>query len=124
VILSLERSGQFDASTSMIPNNHKCAAMDTTTYHYTVRIETDGDKLTPEGYLINNELIQAYFDHRFGLAANKWDAISCELMAITSCRELAEQIEQSGIPVQCVECSITGSNGAKIDAKWTREEGN
>lgn len=120
-LLSLERNGTFDASSSMIPNAHKCAAMETTTYQYQVKIESTGDQLSPEGFLLNNELVQNYFDSRFGPKATKWEAVSCELIALTSARELAELCRKNGVVPQSVECCIVGSNGAEIRAKWTPE---
>jgi hypothetical protein len=118
MLVSLTRSGKIHART-MRPNEHKCAAMRTKTYPYEVRIEASDRKLTPEGYIINNERIDSYFSSRFGEKAPIWDAISCENMALTACRELAQIMLNEGIDVQCVECQILGSNGAQIKGIWT-----
>ena len=118
MLINLERSGKFHAAT-MVPNPHKCAAMRTRTYQYHVRIEASDKTLTPEGFLINNERLQEYFDTRFGHKAPKWDAISCEHMALTSASELSQIMLNEGIDVQCVECRILGSNGATIKGIWT-----
>jgi hypothetical protein len=120
--LLLERSGRFNAAASMIPNNRKCGSMGSKVYSYAVRVEATDKKLTEEGFVLNNELIQAYFVGRFGAKAAKWDAISCELMARTAARDLFKQVCDGGADCQCVEVSITGSNGAKITAKWTVED--
>lgn len=121
-LLSLERNGTFDASASMIPNAHKCASMETTTYQYQVKIESAGDKLSPEGFLLNNELVQDYFDSRYGPKAHKWEAVSCELIALTSAREIADLCRKNGVTPHSVECCIVGSNGAEIRAIWTPEQ--
>ena len=118
MLVELTRAGKIHAST-MRPNEHKCAAMRTKVYPYWVRIEATDSKLSPEGYVFNNERVQNYFDTRFGEKAPIWDAISCEMMALTACRELAEIMLNEGIDVQCVECQILGSNGARIKGIWT-----
>jgi hypothetical protein len=120
VRVELTREGKIHATT-MRPNQHKCAAMNTRTYPYWVRIEANANRLSPEGYLINNERIQSYFDSRFGHLAPEWDAVSCEHIVITACHELARIIKADGIEVMCVECTILGSNGAKIKAIWLSE---
>jgi hypothetical protein len=125
VLVKLTRSGRFHA-TSMRSNSHKCAAMRTRTYPYWVSIEGTDSKLSPEGYLFNNERVQEYFDSRFGSKAPEWDALSCENMALIAAREIAQIMLNEGIDVQCVECQILGSNGAQIKGIWmpNREEQN
>jgi hypothetical protein len=119
MLINLERAGKFHAST-MHPNPHKCAAMRTRTYQYHVRIEASDKVLTPEGFLINNERLQEYFDSRFGHKAPKWEAISCEHMALAAAQELSQIMLNDGIDVQCVECRILGSNGATIEGIWRK----
>jgi hypothetical protein len=121
MLVSLTRSGRFHART-MRPNEHKCAAMRTKTYPYEVRLEATDAQLSPEGFLFNNERVQEYFDTRFGEQAPAWDAISCENMALTACRELAGIMLNEGIDVQCVECLIIGSNKAEIRGIWKKNE--
>jgi hypothetical protein len=118
MLIKLTRSGRFHAKT-MQSNPHKCAAMRTRTYAYWVSIEGTDSRLSPEGYLFNNERVQEYFDTRFGVKAPKWDAISCELLALTAAKELAGIMLNEGIDIQCVECQILGSNGAQIKGIWT-----
>lgn len=119
--ISLVRGGSFHAD-KMIPNAHKCAAMHTKIYRYEVTIEARATRLTPEGYVINNERVQGYFDERWGqLAPEPWQAISCENLALTSAREIAHRLKQDEIEVTCVRCMIVGSNGAKITATWVPE---
>jgi|HubBroStandDraft_2_1064218.scaffolds.fasta_scaffold00006_74 hypothetical protein len=92
--------------------------MRTKTYPYWVRIEGTDRKLSPEGYLFNNERIQSYFDNRFGHLAKPWRAESCENMALEACKDLSRIMLDEGIDVKCVECQILGSNGAKIRGIW------
>ena len=120
MLIELTRAGKIHAST-MIPNPTKCAAMRTKTYPYAVRIEATDKKLSPEGYIFNNERIQSYFDYRFGHLAKPWHAESCENMALTACHELAQIMLNEGIEVKCVECQILGSNGAKIRGIWNAD---
>jgi len=114
-MLVLTRSGRFKAD-HMIPNATKCAAMRTRTYEYKVRIEGTAQKLSPEGYLLNNEHVQTYFDSRWGAQAPAWDAVSCERMALTSALELCAKVHAEGTDVRLVSVHIKGSNGAWIEA--------
>jgi hypothetical protein len=118
-LVTIERSDRFHALT-MRPNTHKCAAMRTRTYPYWVHIMATDAKLSPEGYVFNNERIAEYFDTRFGHRAPEWDAISCENMALTAARELGELMQGEGIDVLRVECQILGSNGARIKGIWMK----
>lgn len=114
--ISLERGGKFHAL-NMQNNAHKCAAMRTRTYHYYVKVVTTDAKLTPEGYVFNNEYVQTYFDTKWGRQqGTPWDGMSCELMALTAATELCEKIVASGVDVYSVLCRIKGSNGAWIEA--------
>lgn len=116
-MLSLERKGSFSAAT-MIDNPHKCGAMLNRDYNYRVRMTAKSTRLTPEGYLLNNEHVQEYFDSTFGEKAQPWEAISCERLAIACCEGLAELVRKYGIDLLMIEVAIEGSNGAIITASW------
>lgn len=120
MLVSIERAGKVRAS-SMISNAHKCAAMRTRKYQYHCLIVANDTKLTPEGYVLNNEQVQEFFERKFGRLAPRWDAMSCELMALTSARELFDRLLANGIDVVSVQVTITGSNGAKITALCRHE---
>lgn len=115
MLVSIERAGKVRAR-NMIPNAHKCAAMRTKVYQYHCVIEAHDTKLSPEGYVFNNERVQEFFERRFGSLAPKWDAISCERMALVSAEEICRLLLSEGIDVRRVLITITGSNGAKITA--------
>jgi hypothetical protein len=122
IMLKLERSGRFNTTRSMIPNAHKCGSMGSKVYSYTVRIEATDSRLTVEGFLLNNELVGTYFETKYGRKAEKWDAMSCELMAMTAAKELADMICNQGVDCRKVHVSITGSNGAMITASWEKAD--
>lgn len=116
MILSIRRAGSVRAS-KMIPNTHKCAAMRTKVYKYEVVVVGTNRRLSPEGYLLNNERVQEFFEVRFGAKAPQpWDAVSCEMMAQISAEEICSMLVAEGIDVITVTVTITGSNGAKITA--------
>lgn len=119
--VSIERNGQFHA-VNMVPNPCKCAAMRTRNYKYFVRVNATDEKLTREGFVLNNEKIQEYFDSKFGKLAPKWNAISCERMALTAARELCTMLLATAITLHEVIVRIKGSNGAWIEAICKREE--
>lgn len=118
MILRLERSGRFNAAKTMIPNRHKCGSMGSKVYSYTVRIEATDSTLTAEGFVLNNEIVGDYFHRKYGPQAPKWEAISCELMALTAAKELADIICSQGVDCRTVHVTIEGSNGATITASW------
>src|SRR5258707_19106 len=121
--VSLERGGRFRA-VGMRPNAHKCAAMRTKIYPYQVRIDATDEKLTPEGYILDNALVQGYFDKRWGKDAGTWEAVSCEVLAITAAKELCGMLMRQGVSVRKVLCRIRGSNGAWIEADCEPKGGN
>jgi hypothetical protein len=114
----LVRSGRFNATRTMIPNAHKCGSMGSKVYSYTVEIEATDSRLTAEGFILNNEVVGEYFEGKYGKHANKWEAVSCELMALTAAKELADIICSHGVDCRKVHVSIKGSNGAIITASW------
>ena len=121
MIVSLERSGKFHAIT-MRPNPCKCASMRTRTYSYFVRINATDAHLTREGFVLNNEEVQKYFDSRFGARAKAWDGISCERMALLAARELCGTLLREHVSLTNVIVRLKGSNGAWIEALCARDE--
>jgi hypothetical protein len=118
--LEITRGGKFFAK-HMINTSKKCGAMSNRSYEYFVRICATDHKLTPEGFIINNEYIQEFFNRRFGKLARPYHAKSCEHLAIQAARELAYLVKLGGVVCQMVEVTIRGSNGARIMYRW--EEG-
>lgn len=114
--LILTREGRLNASRTMTPTNCKCAAMKTRVYPWKVRIEGTDRRLSKSGFLLNNERVGSYFDERWGAKAKPWNAVSCELMALTSAKELCAMVHAEA-DVTLVEVSIRGSNGAWITAR-------
>ena len=115
--LILERAGTFRAS-SMIDTVSKCGAMAMNSYNYRVKIQAKPKPLTPQGYVINNEEIQTFFDERFGEKAKPWMAFSCENMARISCEELCSLLRNRRIKIKLIHVTLEGSNGALITAEW------
>lgn len=113
--VAIERGGTFHAI-NMVPNSHKCAAMRTKRYSYFVKVWATDQRLTKEGFVLNNEHIQKYFDERWGRKASAWDAISCERLAIVSALELLDICKKEA-DVKRVQVRIKGSNGAWITAE-------
>jgi hypothetical protein len=119
--VSLERSGQFHA-VNMVPTPCKCASMRTKVYSYFVRINASDSHLSREGFVLNNEEIQTYFDSRFGKNAATWQGISCERMALASARELCQMLLRESVSLTNVIVRIKGSNGAWIEAVCRTED--
>lgn len=120
MFVRLVRSGRFNASRTMVPNSHKCGSMGSKVYAYKVEIEATDSRLTQEGFILNNEVVGEYFDNKYGRRAAKWDAVSCELMALTAAKELADIICGHRVDCRKVHVTIKGSNGATITASWER----
>lgn len=115
--LILERAGTFRAI-NMIDTATKCGAMAMNSYNYRVKIQAKPKPLTPQGYVINNEEIQNFFDERFGEKAKPWMAFSCENMARVSCEELGALLQNRKIKIKLILVTLEGSNGALITAEW------
>jgi hypothetical protein len=120
--VALERGGRFKTPNMKLTPS-KCGAMRMTVYEYFVRVTAFDTKLTAEGFILNNEQVQGYFDHKWGKdQLNPWEAISCELMALTAAKELCKIILAEGVSVHSVLCRIKGSNGAWIEALCQPED--
>lgn len=113
--ITLERRGTFRAIT-MIPNATKCAAMRTKNYAYYVKIDATNERLSKEGFVMNNECVDSYFQRRYGEKAKPWHAVSCERMALTAAQEIMNLLVSDGVSAKRVCCTLTGSNGATITA--------
>src|SRR5712664_1948316 len=111
--MKLERSGEFVA-THMIPTSTKCDAMDSLVYGYEVTIITRGKKFTLEGYVLNNEEVQNFFDRQFGEESGPWHGISCERMAIMAGEFFCRKLCAMRIDVVEVKVGVYGSHGARI----------
>jgi hypothetical protein len=122
MLIKLTRAGRFHALT-MRSNPHKCASMNTKIYHYDVTLNATDKRMTPEGFILNNEHVQSYFDNRWGINAPAWDAVSCELIAITSAKELCE-LARRDADVWRVTVGIKGSNGAWLNATYSHRGDN
>lgn len=121
--LFLNRSGRFEAKGLNIPPErpYKCGNLDTLEYEYSVSIECDAKRLSPEGFVIENTRVHSYMVDTFGTEGRHWDAISCENMALKAANELCEALVTEGIGIISVIVTFTGSNGAKITAECRPE---
>ena len=121
MFVTLSRKGLFQVP-YMQHTPHQCGSMETRAYDYEVSIRADADELNPEGFIINNESIQEYFEKKYGTLASPWPADSCENLARVAAREIAILCRNAGTRVLCVECMLLGSNGAEIRARWLAAE--
>lgn len=115
--LTLARSGKFTVGGDSINAQFQCGLPGQREFRYHVTIIGSADCLTREGFVVNNQLIQQYFDWRFGTVT---ELPSCERIAIRACEDLAVII---GDGVQKIEVTLDGTPQAGLTAFWTREDG-
>lgn len=76
--LSLKRSGSFTALPEQM-TVHACEGKDKREFRYEVEIVTKGQNLTPEGFILDTQVVMDYFREKY--EGNREAVLSCELMA-------------------------------------------
>lgn len=115
--LTLARSGKFTVSGDSIDAQFQCGLPGQREFRYHVTIIASAACLTREGFVVNNQLIQQYFDDHYNAVTV---LPSCERMAVRACEDLAVLV---GDGVQKVEVTMDGTPQAGLTAFWTREDG-
>jgi hypothetical protein len=118
--LVLSRQGEFTPVNMKENPTDRCGILGLKTYKYTVEVEATDDKLSQEGFVIENSRLHNYFLTRY-CSGRPWNAISCERMAIKGAMEIGRQLIKEDISVTSVKVTMVGSNQAQIEATWTRD---
>lgn len=109
--ISIARSGQFTVNWS--GSNAAQCGLGPNTLNYHVRIVGDDEHLTPEGFIIDNNDIHAYFVNKY---ADVKDFESCERIAITACKDFCAML---GERARDIQVTIDGNPLAGLTARWT-----
>jgi hypothetical protein len=117
--LCLEREGTFEPK-NMREHDNRCGHVGLMLYNYAVRIDATDEKLSPEGFVIENGRVHNYFITRY-CSGKPHVAVSCERMAVRAAMEIGRTLVKEGISVHTVTCTIEGSNKARLTAIWKRE---
>lgn len=118
VKLKLTRAGVFRCSADR--DWTQCGVRGIRELRYRVEIRARPDRLTAEGFIIDNLRVKQYFDARW---LNVADLPSCEIMAMTACDELRRLVEEGGAECDVVRASIGGVAGdAFLTAELTAED--
>src|SRR5215831_3359298 len=96
--MELKKEGNFVAQFDG-DCERKCDLSRIMAYHYCVVISATDDKLTAEGFIIENSRVQSYFDDVYD---QPQPARSCELMARDGSVGLAQLMQHEGISVLAV----------------------
>src|SRR5690348_4823989 len=82
--LYMKRTGTFTVGSAGDDQN-QCGQRGSRTLQYRVVIEGDCLKLTPQGFIIDNNDIQSYFDQKYG--GHVGEFVSCERIAMQAVRD-------------------------------------
>lgn len=114
--LLLTRGGFFEVAASGVEDEHRCGKRGDDRIHYHVAVVGDPSRLTPEGFVLDHNKIQRYFETAYAGAVS---LPSCEHMAMQACEALAKLI---GCPVR-LEVTVGGTPQSGLTAFWTPEDG-
>lgn len=114
--LTIDRTGTF-AVHFRGSNATQCGATGTRVLHYRVRIGCDERHLNPNGFIIDNNDIQAYFDRVYN---GVQDFESCERIAARACRDFHTMLDETGVEPQFIKVTVSGSPAAGLTAVWQR----
>lgn len=112
--LKIEREGDFSVA-NMIENPNKCGMYEKASFHYRVEIDGNSGHLTPQGFIIDNNDIQGYFDKTYTKNTAKIPFISCENMAAKAVRDFRNSLK---VKVYGIKVTIWGSEHASLTAYW------
>ncbi len=114
--LLLTKAGYFEIGTVTGNDRFQCGAQGERRIRYHVSITGLPERLSKEGFVLNNHAIQEYFDVKYKVV----DTLpSCERIAITACEDLAKI---AGCPVR-VEVTVGGVPNAGLTAFWQPDTG-
>lgn len=115
--ISVNRSGKFKTP-MQVGIEGKCGTPDAMEYEYDVIVEGTSERLSPEGFLIDNSKIFRYFDLTYTKAQTPYKAESCERMAMRAAQAIGEYLVAENISVTRVTVVIVGSNLTRLKAVW------
>jgi len=115
--LTLEREGEFEP-VNMVENSSRCGQLGLMHYRYFVRVEATDERLSPEGFVIENGRVHDYFLTRYCDPKKSFKAMSCERMAVKAAMEIGRTLVEEEISVTSVQVTIFGSNNARLTAVW------
>jgi hypothetical protein len=112
--MTLERTGQF-AVTWTESNENQCGLHGTQILTYRVKITSDTSNLNTQGFIVDNDKIQHYFDTRY---KNVKEFGSCEHLAMIACKDLRLLCTKDGAIVKAVDVEISGAPHSKLTCSW------
>ena len=119
IALRINREGKFivdpDAET-----DGQCGFTGARMYRYFVSIEADNSKLTPEGFVMENQWVDDYFQYTYMRKGVK--APSCEEMAQAAIHHFrnvfATHKDLEGVNLRRILVRIHGSDVSFIEGEW------
>ena len=111
VRLSMKRIGKFTIG-ECEDDTTQCGYKGTRTLDYAVLIEGSPERLTPEGFLIDNFAVQRYFDETYKSVKQ---FVSCERIAMKAVSDIRRMV---GIGVKAVSVTVDGTGKAGLTATW------
>lgn len=112
--LRLERNGDWIVTASG-DRSRKCGPPAENHMAYRVFVECPDDALDADGFVIDHNEIQAYFERTFGHVV---DFPSCERIAVKAIRDLHELMVSRGSRPCGIEVTVAAFGAAGITAHW------
>lgn len=116
--LTINKEGQY---TTFSESDTQCGKTGEHSYRYFVSITATNKNLTEEGFVMDNKLIDDYFQQKY--TKNKKICLSCEIMAmeaIESFKNLLAQLTKAD--VKRIYVRIYGTQTSFIEAEWKKSK--
>lgn len=123
MLVSINREGRFTIPYSARRSYGQCGAEGATQYKYFVTIQASNTGLTSDGYVMENQYVDDYFQEEYTRNENP-DAVSCEDMAQRAVEHFIARFygdpELMLVEVQRIYVRIHGSDISFIEAEWKK----
>lgn len=117
--LQIQRVGRFRVNFKG-PNTNQCGQKNVTReLRYKVEITGDDTVLDQQGFIIDNNDIDRYFQEKYGVE-DGFEFQSCENIAQEACKAFRGRLgHRRGLKKICV--TVSGSDVASLSATWKRK---
>jgi hypothetical protein len=122
ILLRINREGSFSVSESA-QTAHQCGKIAQSQYRYFCSIEATNERLTPEGFVMENMWVDEYFQATYNLETK--EVPSCEKMAQDAIAHIlhlfARQPDLREVDLRRILIRIHGSPVSFIEGEWRKE---
>lgn len=123
MLVRINREGRFTIPYSARKAEGQCGATGATQYKYFVTVEASNQGLTDEGYVMENQYVDDYFQEEYTHNPNP-DAVSCEDMSQRAIEHFLARFEADdelkNVALTRILVRIHGSEISFIEAEWKK----